>query len=194
MGPPQSGPIWSQLKLISSTATLSCVEPDRGRLGVEARDRQISVEAAKHYNYFRDYDPAIGRYLESDPIGLEAGLNTFLYVSAAPLGLSDVTGLASGKKPSFIYPGCSDTQILRCVEHCRSQGRVYKDCTQTYVKTPGVKPNTRFIDYTCVCKDKDDGGSSGGGAFACGDNCKKAISAAGVILGTAFMCIYSLTQ
>jgi RHS repeat-associated protein len=25
-------------------------------------------ETGKHYNYFRDYDPAIGRYVESDPL------------------------------------------------------------------------------------------------------------------------------
>lgn len=46
-----------------------------------------------HYNGFRDYDPAIGRYIESDPIGLNAGLNTFGYAEGNPVSLFDPLGL-----------------------------------------------------------------------------------------------------
>jgi RHS repeat-associated protein len=56
----------------------------------------------KHYNYFRDYDPAVGRYVESDPIGLIAGTNTFGYVAGNPLGLYDDKGLIS---PAVVYIG-----------------------------------------------------------------------------------------
>lgn len=44
-------------------------------------------------NYFRDYDPAIGRYVESDPIGLSGGPNSYGYVSSDPTEFIDPLGL-----------------------------------------------------------------------------------------------------
>ena len=51
-------------------------------------------ELGTFYNYFRDYDPATGRYVQSDPIGLKSGLNTFLYVGGSPLSIVDPEGLS----------------------------------------------------------------------------------------------------
>ena len=50
------------------------------------------AETGLHYNYFRDYDPSVGRYVESDPIGLRGGLNTYAYVND-PLTQLDPLGL-----------------------------------------------------------------------------------------------------
>jgi len=56
-------------------------------------------ETNLHYNYFRDYDAALGRYAESDPIGLYGGLNTYSYALDNPLSLTDPLGLAGGGAP-----------------------------------------------------------------------------------------------
>jgi len=49
-------------------------------------------ESGLHYNYFRDYDPSIGRYIESDSIGLDGGINSYLYANANPLKYYDPNG------------------------------------------------------------------------------------------------------
>ena len=53
-------------------------------------------EVGTSYNYFRDYDASTGRYVESDPIGLNGGLNTYVYVGASPLSVIDRQGLFIG--------------------------------------------------------------------------------------------------
>ena len=61
----------------------------------------------EHYNYFRDYDPSIGRYIESDPIALTGGINLYSYAKS-PLTDTDPLGLmgrASGAAVARPAPG-----------------------------------------------------------------------------------------
>jgi RHS repeat-associated protein len=49
-------------------------------------------ETGLHYNYYRDYDPTLGRYMQPDPIGLEGGVNRYAYVENNPIRYVDPQG------------------------------------------------------------------------------------------------------
>ena len=59
--------------------------------------QQYDAVVGLHYNYYRDLDPATGRYVESDPIGLAGGgANTYAYAGENPLLVTDQYGLLPG--------------------------------------------------------------------------------------------------
>ncbi|WP_157496549.1 RHS repeat-associated core domain-containing protein [Hahella ganghwensis] len=65
----------------------------------------FDAESGLHHNYFRDYDPALGRYVQSDPIGLNGGYNLYGYSSQGPISNIDPLGLWSVSVDMYYYFG-----------------------------------------------------------------------------------------
>jgi RHS repeat-associated protein len=62
-------------------------------LNIRFPGQYYDAETGLHYNYYRDYDPTIGRYLQPDPIGLAGGVNPYVYALNNPLRFFDPYGL-----------------------------------------------------------------------------------------------------
>ncbi len=54
---------------------------------------QVEQHADLYYNYYRDYDPTLGRYVQADPIGLGGDTNPYVYALGNPMVNIDPYGL-----------------------------------------------------------------------------------------------------
>lgn len=79
--------------------------------------QQFEPFGGRFYNHFRDYDPSTGRYVQSDPIGLDGGINTYGYANGNPLSYADPDGRLAQALPYLVpvvivgcalSPGCRD--------------------------------------------------------------------------------------
>lgn len=62
------------------------------------------AESGIVHNGFRDYESATGRYIHSDPIGLNGGPSTYPYVGSNPLSFVDALGLQAENERDLLEP------------------------------------------------------------------------------------------
>ncbi len=94
-------------------------------------------------NGFRDYEPTIGRYMQSDPIGLGGGISTYGYVGGNPVSFIDALGL----KPGDCYPtrdiaganAINDINYTSIKAGAEYAGRIKKNPNGTFSYTAPVK-------------------------------------------------------
>lgn len=118
---------------------LAHIEKEDISLHIRLPGQYYDTESGKHYNYFRTYDPENGRYLTSDPIGLDAGLNTMAYVMNDPLNRVDRLGLYDEMVHYYM------TYFLAVVAGVpQDQALIMAQATQYIDKNPRTSPLPNF--------------------------------------------------
>jgi RHS repeat-associated protein len=100
----------------------------------------FQAEAGLYQNWMRDYDPATGRYMQADPLGLVDGASVYGYARGSPGRWVDPTGkyctyysLPDGNtgirctgnttfnpsgESSWISPDLNDRELAECMDSC----------------------------------------------------------------------------
>jgi len=111
------------------------------------------------YNVFRDFDPGIGRYVESDPIGLQSGLNLYAYARSNPISLFDPDGRAATGGNQDPAGACSYYDQVcqasggKCFYHCKTAPII---CRNPYIVPTLWGVSQQKVNCIRVCLIEED--------------------------------------
>jgi RHS repeat-associated protein len=107
-------------------------DSNKEELSLRFPGQQYDVKTGLHYNYFRDYEPQTGRYVEGDPLGQAGGINLYEYSVNQPIRFSDPSGLepvvqgCGGGYGIVVCDGQGGFEIRNCNTSCT------RPCTQAH--------------------------------------------------------------
>lgn len=92
----------------------------------DSAGQYFDKETNLHYNYFRDYDPAIGGFIQPEPLGLAGDINLYRYARSNPLSVIDPDGrqpTAPNQNPAAAcgyYDKVCQASGGKCFYHCKT--------------------------------------------------------------------------
>ncbi|WP_232442654.1 RHS repeat-associated core domain-containing protein, partial [Burkholderia ubonensis] len=141
---------WGEAREVIARASKAAGITPRNLLRFQGQ--QVDEETGLHYNRYRYYDPASGRFVSKDPIGLAGGINVYQYTSN-PVQWVDPLGLAP-LPPSPVAlgdgAGATPAEIAASVGGPTGGSRAgISDCRQRLIEEAIKKENGVFRCWRC---------------------------------------------